>query len=90
MPPACTDVLRSSPVRLLIVFMAGMLPRTWFNTSQCPFTRIHGRKFYNGAFPKPLVSFYFMDVVNCATNFEFFLFALAAWKLKANLAIHLR
>lgn len=76
-------------MKLLIVFTAGMLPRTWFNTSRCPFMRLHGRKFCSGTFAKTLVSFYFMDTVNRVTNFHSFLFALAAWKLKATLAVDL-
>lgn len=76
-------------MKLLIVFLARMLPRTWFNISQYPFMRLHRRKFCHGTFAKTLVSFYFMDTVNHVTNFHSFLFALAAWKLKATLAIDL-
>lgn len=69
--------------------MVGMLPRLWFNTSQYSLCEDPWRKFCSGAFPKPSDGFYFMDTVHRVADFEFFLFALAAWKLKASLAIGL-
>lgn len=85
--PTLRTVLSSSPMKLLIVFMAGMSPRTWLSTSQCPFMKIHRRKFCSGTFSKTLVSFYFVDTVNCVTNFDSFLFALAAWEYPCNLSL---
>lgn len=54
---------------------------------KCPFMKIHRRKFCSGTFSKTLVSFYFVDTVNCVTNFDSFLFALAAWGYPCNLSV---